>query len=126
MGKKTAVDSMLDTQTPPSPWTPALQGASVLTDLVTFFINRADQKKAAKEAQAIDARNFAYGKERDAFSEGMQTKTYGLAKQGQAFNQKQTVAGNVLGINAAMLQKMTDAINNNEQLKNTVIGRWGA
>jgi hypothetical protein len=93
---------------------------------VTFFINRADQNKAAREAKDIDVRNFAYGKERDAFSEGMQTKTFGLAKQGQAFNQKQTIAGNVLGINSEMMKKMTDAINNNEQLKNTVIGRWGA
>lgn len=110
----------------PSKATPYLQGAGVLTDLVTFFINRADQKKAAEEARAIDARNFAYGQERDAFSENMQKKTFGLAKQGQAFNQKQTIAGNVTGINRDMIQKMTDAINNNETLKNNVIGRWGA
>ena len=110
----------------PSPATPYLQGASVLTDLVTFFINRADQKKAAQEAQAIDSRNFAYGKERDAFSEGMATKQFGLAKRGQAFNEKQTTTQNVMGINRDMVQRMTDAINGNEALKNMVIGRWGA
>lgn len=110
----------------PSPATPYLQAAGVATDLITFFINRADQKKAEAEAKKVDQRNFAYGQERDAFSENMQNKTFGLNKQAQRFNQTQTVAGNVMGINKDMIQKMTDAVNNNESLKNMVIGRWGA
>lgn len=101
-------------------------GIGGVIDLTTFFINRADQKKAEADAKAIDTRNFEYGKERDAFSEDMQNKTFALGKQGQAFNQKQTIAGNVAGINRDMIQKMTDAINGNETLKNNVIGRWGA
>jgi hypothetical protein len=109
-----------------NPVSAVLDVAGIGTDLFTFFMNRADQKAAENEARAIDTRNFEYGKERDAFSEGMANKSFALQKQGQAFNQKQTIAGNVTGINSDMIKKMTDAINGNENLKNLVIGRWGA
>lgn len=104
-------------------------GAQVLNsavDLFTWYMNREDQKVASGEAKAIDARNFAYGKERDAFSETMQNKLYGLQKQNQGFNQRQTIAGNVTGITKEAIQQMTNMINGNEALKSMVIGRWAA
>lgn len=95
-------------------------------DLFTWYMNREDQKNASAEAKNIDARNFTYGKERDAFSENMQNKVYGLNREGQAFSHKQTIAGNVTGITKEAIQQMTNMINGNEALKNMVIGRWAA
>jgi hypothetical protein len=125
-GTATAAGAGIGTAITPGVGTIVGAGIGGAIDLITYFMNRVDQKKAEEESKAIDTRNFEYGKERDAFSENMQNKTFALGKQAQAFNQKQTVAGNVMGINKEMIQKMTDAINNNESLKNTVIGRWGA
>jgi len=95
-----------------------------VTDLITYFANRADYRKATKEAKSIDARNWAEGLREQGFSEDIQTQNLALNKRAQAFNEKQTPAGNMMNINQSMIQKLTDTINSSEQLKNAVIGRW--
>jgi Na+/glutamate symporter len=101
-------------------------GIGGVTDLITYFVNRADMQKAQKEAKAIDERNWAAMQEQNKFSESMQKQNLALNKNQVAFGQRQTIASNVTGITGDLINKLTNTLNNNEALKNTVIGRWAA
>jgi hypothetical protein len=98
-------------------------GAGILSDLVSYFSDKADIDNAQREAKAIDQRDFDEQVRKNRFQEAMQTQQFNLAKQKNRFAQQQAVAGNVMNLNQSMIQKLTDMVNNNQSLKSAVIAR---
>lgn len=106
----------------------ALIGAGIgsVTDLITFFINRADMKRAQAKSESMWEQQQAVDAEKNRFFEDQTKKNFALQKQGQEFNQKQTIAQNAMGVTSGLINKIADSLTKAEQQKNNVIGRWAA
>jgi hypothetical protein len=102
------------------------QGVQTVADTIGTIVNYNQNRIARKQAQEMDTRNFNAQQEQNRFSEAMQKQNLALNKNQVEFGQRQQTAQNVTGVTSDLISKLTNTLNSNEALKNTVIGRWAA
>ena len=103
-------------------------GAGVVVDIIGLIMGNNANNRAAKEAKAIDARNWAYGQQQDRFNNKIAS--------GQLKNQKEAlgIEKNRFAIDAVQagakmkqneIDKLEALVNKNQALKDRVLQRWG-
>jgi len=99
----------------------ATGGASVITDIIGLIMQKQAMDKAAAEAKAIDARNFAYQEGRDKVSDRFTRESMKMSKE--KLGLEKTLA--LYNVNKDKIAQIENMFNTNIGLQDRLLNRWG-